>query len=635
MAFLNAYNINISFGERALFSSASFEIGEKDRVGVVGVNGAGKTSLFKAVTGEYSLSEGEIYISKNADIGYAAQYVCSNSNKTLYSEMLEAFKDVIAVERELNAINSEIEKNAEDREKLIEKQAALSERFERMGGLTYKSRVRSAILGLGFSENDFNLTCDKLSGGQLSKISLGRLLLSGSNFLLLDEPTNHLDIKSVEWLEGFLNNFSGAALIISHDRYFLDKVTNKTLEIENGRITLTKGNYSQRLEEKKINSEIELRHYENTMKEADRIRGIIEQQRRWNRERNIKAAESKQKQLDRLLSGVSAPDAEADVVDFEFTPQSVGPNDVLSVSGLSKEFDDKTLFSGVDMHISRGDKVFLLGDNGTGKTTLLKILMGRTAADAGEYRFGQGVKIGYFDQTLSGLDLNKTVLSDVWDAYPEMSVTKLRNALAAFLFKGDDVNKKISALSGGERARAALLKIMLSGANFLLLDEPTNHLDIASREALENALLSYEGTVLAVSHDRYFINKLAHRIIKLKQNTAENYLGNYDYYMEKSFSEDIKEKVKKGSKTNDYKLRKELESEKRKLKSAIEKYEGLIEELESEIKEINALMLSPEISSDYNKITELTKTLEDIKNRQEHSYELWEKASQRLCDISE
>ncbi|MCR4924768.1 MAG: ABC-F family ATP-binding cassette domain-containing protein, partial [Clostridiales bacterium] len=542
------------------------------------------------------------------------------------------FNEIIMIENELDEVNSQIEKNGDNIDELIEKQASLQDKFERLGGLTYKSRVRSAIIGLGFEEKDFDLTCDKLSGGQHSKISLAKLLLSGSNFLLLDEPTNHLDIKSVEWLEDFLNGFNGTVMIISHDRYFLDKVTTKTMEIENGRITLTKGNYSHFLEQKKINAEIERRHYENTMQEVERIEGIIAQQRQWNKERNIRTANSKQKQIDRMLQGVVVPDKELEKLDFEFELESVSSNDVLMVSGLSKAFDGKTLFNDVDLHITRGEKVFLLGDNGTGKTTMLKILMGKIQADAGEFDFGASVKVGYFDQTLAGLDLTKTVLEDVWDAYPKMTTTQVRNALAGFLFKNDDVNKKISNLSGGERARVALLKLMLSGANFLLLDEPTNHLDIASRQALENAFSGYDGTVFAVSHDRYFINKLATRIIKLNSNGCQSYNGNYDYYIEKSRNnaQPTQETVIKKEKVNDYKLQKEIESRKRKLATLISKCEKRIEKIGEETEKVNAEISSPEISSDYNKIMELTQKLEILKKEEDEMMVKWEEAQQEL-----
>lgn len=635
MALLNVYNLKMEFGERLLFSGASFEIGDSDKVGVIGANGTGKTTLFKLITGELSPSSGEIYKSKNAVVGYMEQHACSESSRTLYSEVLTVFEPLMKMEDELEEIAFKIETEGAS-EGILERQAQLSERFERDGGLTFRSRARAAIIGLGFSEKDMDLPCGKLSGGQRSKISLAKLLLSGANFLLLDEPTNHLDIKSVEWLEDFLKNFSGGCLIISHDRYFLDKVTDKTMMIENKRVTFGNRSYSGFMELRDEQREIELRHYENTMREAHRIEGIIEQQRRWNRERNIRMAESKQKQLDRLLENVEKPESEAKTLSFKFSASQVSGNEVLNAHDLSKSFGDKKIFSDISFQILRNEKVFLLGENGCGKTTLFKMILGDYECDSGEIKLGANVKVGYFDQTLESLNNSGTVLSEIWDCYPAMTETTVRSALAAFLFMGDDISKRISSLSGGEKARVALLKLMLSGANFLLLDEPTNHLDISSREALEKAIAGYDGTVFAISHDRYFINKLADRVLWMNQNGMEKYQGNYDYFAEKRAAKeeaDIQTREQKKPKVNLYVLRKEAESEKRKLNTALKKCESQIEETEEKIEKINSDMSDPEISSDYENIMELTVQLENETQKLDGLYELWDQLHEKLDKI--
>lgn len=637
MALLNVYNLKMEFGERLLFAGASFEIGDSDKVGVIGANGTGKTTLFKLITGEMAPSSGEIYKSKNAVVGYMEQHACSDSKRSLYSEVLTVFEPLMKMEDELEEIAFKIESQGAD-DAILERQAQLTERFEREGGLTFRSRAKAAIIGLGFSEMDMDLPCGKLSGGQRSKISLAKLLLSGANFLLLDEPTNHLDIKSVEWLEDFLKNFSGGCLIISHDRYFLDKVTDKTMMIENRRVTFGNRSYSGFMELREEQREIELRHYENTMKEAHRIEGIIEQQRRWNRERNIRMAESKQKQLDRLLENVEKPESEAKTLDFKFSSSQVSGNEVLNADNLSKSFGDKKIFSDISFQILRNERVFLLGENGCGKTTLFKMILGDYECDEGTIKLGANVKIGYFDQTLESLNNNATVLSEIWDCYPTMTETSVRSALAAFLFMGDDISKRISALSGGEKARVALLKLMLSGSNVLLLDEPTNHLDISSREALENAIAGYNGTVFAISHDRYFINKLADRIFWMNKSGIEKYQGDYDYFAEKHAAKtevlsETKEQIKK-PKVNMYVLRKEAESERRKLNTALKKCENEIEEIEAKIGKINADMSDPEISSNYENIMELTEELNAATNKLDELYTLWDELHEKLDRIT-
>ncbi|MDE6124118.1 MAG: ATP-binding cassette domain-containing protein, partial [Eubacterium sp.] len=420
-------------------------------------------------------------------------------------------------------------------DELIAKQDFLTNEFQANGGLTYKSLTRSSLTGLGFDEKDFDMPTSKLSGGQKSKLILAKLLLSKADLLLLDEPTNHLDISAVEWLESFLSSFSGAFIVISHDRYFLDKVTDKTIEIENNKLRSYKGNYSEFLVKKEAEQKAIEEKYELDLKEIERLEGIIAQQRQWNREKNIKTAESKEKVIERIKAQMVVPDAKVQKIRFDFTPKCVSGDDVLDVFELSKSFGDKKIFENVSFQIKKGQRVFLLGDNGCGKTTLLKILMQDYFPDCGKFKFGANLFTGYFDQVQAKLDLSKTAIDEVWSAFPHLTETRVRNALAAFLFKGDEVYKVLEKCSGGERARIALLKLMLGQFNFLLLDEPTNHLDAFSREELENTLLNYSGTMLIVSHDRYFINKLATSIIELTPNGVNTYFGNYDDYAEKRF----------------------------------------------------------------------------------------------------
>lgn len=546
MAVLDVQNLTLSFGENTLFSNVSFDIKEKEKVGLIGCNGAGKTSLFKIITGEYTPDDGACFISKNSRLGYMEQHTCSE-NKTVWDELVSVFDDLIVIEKRLEEITELLTKGEGNQTELIEEQDRLNTIFTRDGGLTYKSMTRSALIGLGFGEDDFTMPTAKLSGGQRSKLILAKLLLSKADFLLLDEPTNHLDIKAVEWLEGFLKDFNGACLIVSHDRYFLDKITTKTVEIENKKCRSYIGNYSEFLVKKAAEQKAIEEKYENDMKEIARLEGIIEQQRQWNREKNIKTAESKEKVVERIKAQLVVPDSKVARIRFDFTPKCVSGEDVLSVSDLKKSFGDKTIFSNTSFEVKKGERVFLLGDNGCGKTTLLKVLMKDYIPDGGTFKFGSNVFTGYFDQVQAKLDLTKTAIEEVWSSFPSMSETSVRSALAAFLFKGDEVYKNLSDCSGGERARIALLKLMLGKFNFLLLDEPTNHLDAFSREELENTLLDYSGTMLIVSHDRYFINKLASRILELTPTGVNEYLGNYDEYIDRKnrvASQEVVEKKK-------------------------------------------------------------------------------------------
>lgn len=633
MAVLDVQNLTLSFGEKTLFSNVSFDIKEKEKVGLIGCNGAGKTSLFKIITGEYTPDDGACFISKNSRLGYMEQHTCSE-NKTVWDELVSVFDDLIVVEKRLEEITVLLSNGEGNQAELIEEQDRLNTIFTRDGGLTYKSMTRSALIGLGFGEDDFAMPTAKLSGGQRSKLILAKLLLSKADFLLLDEPTNHLDIKAVEWLEGFLKDFNGACLIVSHDRYFLDKITTKTVEIENKKCRSYIGNYSEFLVKKAAEQKAIEEKYENDMKEIARLEGIIEQQRQWNREKNIKTAESKEKVVERIKAQLVVPDSKVARIRFDFTPKCVSGDDVLSVSNLKKSFGDKTIFSNTSFEVKKGERVFLLGDNGCGKTTLLKVLMKDYAPDDGIFKFGSNVFTGYFDQVQAKLDLTKTAIEEVWSSFPSMSETSVRSALAAFLFKGDEVYKNLSDCSGGERARIALLKLMLGKFNFLLLDEPTNHLDAFSREELENTLLDYSGTMLIVSHDRYFINKLSSRILELTPTGVNEYLGNYDEYIERknrTATQEVVEKKETVKKVNDYLLKKERRSQMLKMKNRLAKVEEEIEKTELEIDDINSKLTT----SDYEELMELTAKLDRKTQYRDILYTEWEELSERLTEAEE
>lgn len=623
MALININNLKKAYGTNILFEDISFEIGEGDKLGLVGINGAGKTTLFKIITGQEGYDGGELFKHKLTSLGYMEQQLVHTDDTSVYEELLSIFEPLITLEEEIEKISRLIEVQGQDVEILVKRQHSLAERFEAQGGFLYRSRVRAMLLGLGFAQVDLEKPVRLLSGGQKTRIMLGKMLLSSSNLLLLDEPTNHLDINSVEWLEGFLKDYSGAFIVISHDRYFLDRVTNRTLSLENQKLTVYNGNYSYYVDKKALDDEILRRKYDNTQREINRIEGIIEQQKRWNREKNIKTAESKQKVVDKLEKTLEKPNEQADNIRFKFTTKKSSSKDVLIINDLEKSFENKQLFKDLNMHITKGERVFLLGPNGCGKTTIFKIITDKLKADSGSFKFGASIEPGYYDQTQSDLDYNKTALAEVWDAYPSMTQTQIRNAMATFLYKGDDVNKQISMLSGGERARLSLLKLMLSQANLLLLDEPTNHLDISSCEALENAFADYDGTLLIISHDRYFINKMADKIYYLSSNGVTEYLGNYDYFVEKHIDIEIKEKSNK-PKENEYKQKKEAQAAKRRISGQISRIEEQISVNEQEIKKMESSLINPEIAADYVKVTELSKQIEDKQNSLQELYEQWE-----------
>ncbi len=631
MPALSVRNLSMSFAERVLFSDVSFDVEAREKVGFIGANGVGKTTLFRILDGELSPSSGVIAFEKNVRVGYMEQHACKDPDVLIYDELLSVFDSLMKIEDEIAAVTLDIDRKNGDLDALVERQTGLIEQYDSMGGLTYKSRTRSTLLGLGFKESEFQMKVGNLSGGQRSKLCLAKLLLSQSNFLLLDEPTNHLDIKSVGWLEDFLRDFKGAMIIISHDRYFLDNVTNKTIELEHNKTMCYKGAYSEFLRKKEAYNESLKNKYQNDLKEIKRIEGIVEQQKRWGRERNFITAASKQKAADKIKAQLVAPESELESMRMRFEPKCESGNDVLITRGLEKAFGEKLLFRDVNIHIRKGERVFILGANGCGKTTLFKILNGKCPPDRGSWDFGANVDVGYFDQMQQNLDMTKTAIDEVWDNFPNLTETEIRSSLARFLFKGEDVFKPLSKMSGGERARVSLLKLMLRGSNFLLLDEPTNHLDASSREELEKTLGEYSGTLLIISHDRYFINKLADRILVLSKNGVKEYLGNYDYYLERSKAEseaqDTQIEAKKEKPKNDYFLKKQQQSEERKRQSRLKKAEEEIERLDAEISRVQELLSGDEAASNYEMLLELTNQLEQLQTEQEEQYEIWEELS--------
>lgn len=633
MIVLSGNDISVSFGGETLFHDVNFRLEENGRAGLVGVNGCGKTTLMHVINGRQEAETGGISKAAGIKLGCMEQYVIRDDNITLYDEVLEIFRPLIDAENELADIAVAID-TGDHSEQTLSRQMQLQERFEREGGLTYKSMTCSALAGLGFSEDDFNKPISVMSGGQKSKAQLAKLLLSGSNILLLDEPTNHLDITACEWLEKFLTEYKGAYIVISHDRYFLDKVTDTTFEMENRTLREYKGNYTRYLELKAEAREAQQRVYDRTVKEINRIEGIVEQQKRWGQEHNFITAASKQKQADRLKETLEKPEDLPEAIKFTFRAKEGGANDVLIAKGLSKSFDGTAVFTNAELDIKKNTTTFILGENGCGKTTLLKILTGEYQADSGEYKIGNNIQFGYYDQAQTDLDPSKTVIDEVWDRYTGMTQTQVRSALAQFLFKGDDVFKNVGKLSGGEKARVSLLKLMLSKANMLLLDEPTNHLDIHSREALENALASYGGTLLIVSHDRYLINKLADRIVWLGKTGTVNIDGNYDRYIElkeaKAQSEQAVQVKAAEGKKNDYKERKERERTLRKLSGALKRCEQAIDEIGLKTAELAQQMSQPEIATDYEKTSALAQEIEALKEKEEALTAEWMELSEQI-----
>lgn len=627
MAILTVNNIKKMFGTDTIIQDITFEVQKGDRIGLVGINGSGKTTLFKVLNGEYSADEGSFTPARDTSIGYMEQHVCRDMEKPAFDEVMTVFAPLLKMEAEIERLTAEIAAVPENIDALIEKQTELNDRFIADGGLTCRNRARSTLIGLGFAPEQIYAPIGVLSGGQKAKIQLAKMLLGESNLLLLDEPTNHLDIPSVEWLEDFLKNYSGSYIVISHDRYFLDAVTNRTFEIENTRLTEYKGNYTRFIHQKEENRLAMQRVYDNTQREIKRIEGIIEQQKRFNQERNYVTIASKQKSIDRLEATLQKPEDEPDTIRFQFKASQRGGNDVLMAEDLALQFGENRLFQNVNLEIKRGEKVFLIGPNGCGKTSLLKILLDIYKETAGEHRFGANIDVGYYDQAQGNLDESKTVIDEIWDLHPYMTQTQVRSALAVFLFKGEDVYKPVKGLSGGERARVLLLKLMLSKANLLILDEPTNHLDIGSCEALENALLGYDGTLFVVSHDRYLINKLADKIYYLDPTGTTLYLGNYDAYLEarqqKEAAAEAAASLEATAKPNAYRQKKERASEIRKKKAALSKCERDIEATELEIEALNEKLLDPEIASDYEQTLDITNQIAACKEQSDALMNEW------------
>lgn len=625
MAILTVNNIKKMFGTDTIIENISFEVQKGDRIGLVGINGSGKTTLFKVLNGEYSADEGSFTPARDTSVGYMEQHVCRDMEKPAFDEVMTVFEPLLKMEAELERLNAEIAAVPDNIDALILKQTELNDRFIADGGLTCRSRARSTLIGLGFQPEQIAAPIGVLSGGQKAKIQLAKMLLGESNLLLLDEPTNHLDIPSVEWLEDFLKSYGGSYIVISHDRYFLDAVTNRTFEIENTHLTEYKGNYTKFLhlkEEKRLAMQ---RVYDNTQREIKRIEGIIEQQKRFNQERNYVTIASKQKSIDRLEATLQKPEDEPDSIRFQFKASQRGGNDVLMADELALRFGENQLFKNVNLDIKSGEKVFLIGPNGCGKTSLLKILLGVYQQTFGDYRFGANIDVGYYDQAQGNLDESKTVIDEIWDLHPYMNQTQVRSALAVFLFRGEDVYKPVKGLSGGERARVLLLKLMLSKANLLILDEPTNHLDIGSCEALENALMGYDGTLFVVSHDRYLINKLADKIYYLDLTGTTLYLGNYDTYLESRQKTEAATAVvqENTARANAYKQKKERAAEIRKKKAALARCEREVEAAELEIEALNEKLLDPAVASNYEQTLEITNQIAACKERSDALMNEW------------
>lgn len=637
---LNVAHLNKAFGAKEIIKDASFLVNENEKVAVVGLNGAGKTTLLKILSGEDTADSGIVTISKDAKLGYLRQINNLDSELTIIEEMYTVIKPIIDMEKKMLDLSEQMKSALEDElEKYYNEYNTLTHNYELLDGYQARSNLNGILKGLGFNEDEFNKPISKLSGGQKTRVFLGKLLLSKPDIILLDEPTNHLDLSSIEWLEGYLLNYKGAIVIVSHDRYFLDKIVGKVIDIENGNVSTYIGNYSKFSRKKELKREADLKAYLNQQEEIKHQEEVIEKLRSYNREKSIKRAESREKLLDRIERVEKPVELKSDMgLRFEQTEES--GMDVLKVEELSKSFGSKHLFSELNFELKRGEHVALMGDNGTGKTTILKIINGLLAPDTGDVVFGSRVQMAYYDQEHQVLNMQKTLFDEISDTFPTLSNTKIRNLLAAFLFMGDDVYKRIGDLSGGERGRVSLAKLMLSNANFLVLDEPTNHLDIMSKEILESAIRDFKGTVLYVSHDRYFINKTATRILDLRHSKLMNYIGNYDYYLEKKedveryakaySTNDPKENVAISSNKSDWKQNKEEQAKLRKQKNALTKCEKSISELEEKILEIDNEFLKPENQTNALHLVELQKKKENYELELSELYEKWEKLAQEL-----
>lgn len=631
---LACQNISKAYGVTEILNHINFHIEAKEKLAIVGINGAGKSTLLKIIMNEEEADEGQVVIGKDITVGYLAQHQNSYYDKTIYEELLSVKQDVIDLQEQIRQLEQDMKHlEGAELEDALERYTRMNHTFEMQDGYAFESQITGILKGLGFEESEFNRSVSELSGGQKTRVSLGRLLLSRPDIILLDEPTNHLDLNSIAWLEGYLRGYDGAVIIVSHDRYFLDKIVTKVIEIENTQATIYHGNYSyyaQKREEVRLSK---YRAYMNQQAEIKHQEEVIAKLKQFNREKSIKRAESREKMLDKM-ERLEKPQEIHDEMRLTLTPDVESGNDVLLVEGLSKSFDGKTIFSNVNIDIKRGERVALIGNNGTGKTTILKIINQLLPKDSGKITLGAQVHIGYYDQEHQVLHAEKTIFDELQDAYPQMNNTRVRNVLAAFLFTGEDVFKKIADLSGGERGRVSLAKLMLSNANFLILDEPTNHLDITSKEILENALNNYTGTILYVSHDRYFINQTATRILDLSPNGITSYIGNYDYYIEQQLvstaqSEEKAAVVKEETETKkDWKRSKEEQARERKRQNDIKKTETRIEELEQLLSSLEEEMSLPENATNVAKLTEITTRQAAATEELEALYETWESLSE-------
>lgn len=631
---LSCQNISKAFLEKQVLKGASFHIEDYEKAAIIGINGAGKTTLLRIIVGEMEADEGSVILSKGKTFGYLSQHQSVDSANTIFEELLSTKQECIDLENSIRDTELAM-KHAEgaELERLMTQYGNLNHRFEQANGYAYRSEIIGVLKGLGFTEEDFDKEITTLSGGQKTRIALGKLLLQKPDLILLDEPTNHLDMASIAWLETYLLNYKGAVIIVSHDRYFLDKIAGKIIEVDQTCVTSFEGNYSDYAVKKEQLRSAAMKAYLNQQREIRHQEEVIEKLRSFNREKSIKRAESRQKMLQKIET-VDKPTESRTDMHIALHPRRLSGNDVLSVEGLSKSFGPLTLFTGLDCFIKRGEHVAIIGDNGTGKTTILKIINGLMEADAGTLRLGSNVEVGYYDQEHHVLHMEKTLFEELADAYPSLTNTQIRNTLAAFLFTGDDVFKQVSALSGGERGRVSLAKLMLSESNFLILDEPTNHLDLLSKEILEDALNSYTGTVLYVSHDRYFINRTASRILELSDGRLHQYLGNYDYYLEKKAdalavsyaSQSATEKT--ASDASDTKLswqaQKEQQALQRKRENALKRCEEQIELLEQQIAQLDEKMADPAVATNSVELQKAAAKQAQLQQDLTSLYEEWE-----------
>ncbi len=637
---LSVSGIEKTFAGKTVLKDASFTLDNREKAAIVGINGAGKSTFLNIITGELDADAGTVALAQGAVIGYLHQNQDLHGTQSIYDELLHVRQDILDEEAAIVSMEKNMAGVPESElTAYLERYHALSDDFQRKNGYAYKGEVTGILKGLGFSEDDFHLPVGTLSGGQKTRVALGKLLLKKPDLLLLDEPTNHLDIHSIQWLEGYLTVYPGAVLLVAHDRYFMDRTVHKIIEIENGHCTVFTGNYTDYSRKKEIIRNMQLKEYLNQQREIEHQEAVIRKLKQFNREKSIRRAESREKMLEKITP-VERPEELNDSMQIRLSPRIQSGNDVLDVEGLSKAFDGSApLFTGLSFSIHRGEKVALIGDNGTGKTTILKILNGIIPADSGSVRIGAKVSIGYYDQEHHVLSPDKSLFDELHDAYPDLDNTTIRSTLAAFLFTGDDVFKLIRDLSGGERGRVSLAKLMLSNANFLILDEPTNHLDITSKEILENAINSYTGTVLYVSHDRYFINKTATRILELTEGTLLNYIGNYDYYLEKKEAVTAATRINEtaaqtapAQKTEDraeqFRKDKEAKKEEKRRKAALKDCEDTIGRLETQLEDIERQMSDPANSTNAVKLGELQKQKDETDARLEPLYEQWEQLSQ-------